>query len=223
MTTATSKLRTATTRSTSDVANKLISMFLHELSGQISRAWGARVDSAQYGQMVTASFNDRCPYCGVDLLPTTAIVEHLDGMNRYRVGLHVPGNVLVSCKTCNSEKRRDDSCRTLTLADTGWASFLSHDGTRCPKLCATCRYWKGVWPEQDIRQEELRTNLQKIQTFRASFTQFEETMQPLRTMLPAALTQLYADCQMFARSEITTMLQRVTEPNASSPELTRKV
>ncbi len=220
---ATSKLRTAPKRSKSDVANKLISMFLHELSGTICQAWGVRVDGVRYGQLVSQCFNNQCPYCGIDLLSTTATVEHLDGMNRYRVGLHVPGNVLVACRVCNSEKRLDDSCKTLTLADSGWASFLSHDGTRCADLCATCRYWKSRWPDREMRQYELRTNLHRIQTFRAGFAQFDETMNPLRAVLPVALTQLYSDCQEFARFEITTMLRRVTNSDASATAVTRQV
>ncbi len=198
-------------------------MFLHELSASICQAWGVRIDGVQYGQTVSQWFNNRCPYCGIDLLATTAMVEHLDGMNRYRVGLHVPGNVLVSCRTCNSEKRRDDSCKTLILADSGWASFLSHDGTRCVALCATCHYWKTRWPDDDARRHELNINLQRIQAFRAGFAQFEETMPPLRAILPEALTQLYSDCQSFARSEITTMLQKVTTSGASAPTRNREV
>ena len=57
-------------------------------------------------------------------------------MNRYRAGLHCPGNVLVACKMCNSEKRRDDSLRVLSLATSGWESFLSHDGTRCAAIAS---------------------------------------------------------------------------------------
>jgi hypothetical protein len=61
-------------------------------------------------------------------------------MNRFRVGLHVPGNVAVACRRCNSEKRRDDQKVALILATTGWESFLAHDGTRCAAVCKTCSY-----------------------------------------------------------------------------------
>lgn len=106
---ATSQLRSATRRAKSDVANKLVSMFLHELSRRISQDWPMKVDSDEYAKLVRAQFNNHCPYCSRDLAETTPVVEHLDGMNRYRAGLHVSGNVLVACRDCNSEKRRDDS------------------------------------------------------------------------------------------------------------------
>jgi hypothetical protein len=91
----TSKLRQATRRAKSDVANKLISMFLHELSRKVCHNWQVKVDSEAYAAMVRDTFFIFCPYCNCDLASTTSIVEHLDGMNRFRVGLHVPGNVLV--------------------------------------------------------------------------------------------------------------------------------
>ena len=140
----TSQIRSATRRAKSDVANKLVSMFLHELSRRISQEWPTRVDGAEYEELVRRTFNNRCPYCSRDLTDTVAVIEHLDGMNRYRAGLHVPGNVLVACRKCNSEKRRDNSLKVLSLADSGWESFLSHEGTRCSPSCVTCRYWESV-------------------------------------------------------------------------------
>ena len=122
----TSQLRSATRRAKSDVANKLISMFLHELSRRISQNWRVKVDGEAYENFVRERFNNRCPYCSCDLASTISVIEHLDGMNRYRAGLHVPGNVLVACRKCNGEKRRDDSLRILVLSESGWASFLSH-------------------------------------------------------------------------------------------------
>lgn len=106
---ASSQLRSATRRAKSDVANKLVSMFLHELSRRISQNWPLKVDSKEYEELVRARFNNECPYCSRDLASRAAVIEHLDGLNRYRAGLHVPGNVLVACRECNSEKRRDDS------------------------------------------------------------------------------------------------------------------
>jgi len=44
----TTQLRTATKRAKSDVANKLISMFLHELSRKISENWPIKVESEAY-------------------------------------------------------------------------------------------------------------------------------------------------------------------------------
>jgi hypothetical protein len=60
---ATSQLRSATRRAKSDVANKLVSMFLHELSRKIAEKWKLRVDGEEYEQIVRREFDNRCPYC----------------------------------------------------------------------------------------------------------------------------------------------------------------
>lgn len=87
----TSQLRSATRRAKSDVANKLVSMFLHELSRRLSRTWQVAIDGPEYENLVREQFRNRCPYCSCELTNTVTVIEHLDGMNRYRVGLHVPG------------------------------------------------------------------------------------------------------------------------------------
>ena len=133
----TSKLRSATRRAKSDVANKLISMFLHELSRKVCRSWNIKVDSEFYAAIVRDTFHNHCPYCDCDLALTTSIVEHLDGMNRYRVGLHVPGNVLIACRRCNSEKRRDDS-RLLPHTSRNWVGIIPI--SRCKPLSQRLRY-----------------------------------------------------------------------------------
>lgn len=204
----TSQLRSATRRAKSDVANKLISMLLHELSRRISQSWPIKVDGAEYEDLVRHWFNNRCPYCSCDLAATTSVIEHLDGMNRYRAGLHVPGNVLVACGKCNSEKRRDDSLKVLSLAKSGWESFLAHEGTRCPASCLTCKYWKTVWEDEMERKMKMAENLQRIHTFRREFAEFEQVLPSLMETLPALSTKLYADCQNFAQVEIKSLLER---------------
>jgi len=77
---AASQLRSATRRAKSDVANKLLSMFLHELSRNVSRNWAIRVDSEEYERQVRGRFENRCPYCQGDLTNAEAVIEHLDGM-----------------------------------------------------------------------------------------------------------------------------------------------
>ena len=205
---ATSQLRTATLRAKSDVANKLVSMFLHELSRKICREWGMRVDGADYGELVRARFGNSCPYCLRNLEETIPVVEHLDGMNRLRTGLHIPGNVLVACRKCNGEKRRDDGLKILVLADSSWASFLSHDGSRCTPSCATCRYWETVWQDKDERSKRLSENLDRICSFRREFPKLQEVRASLASKLPEALAKLYVDCQFFAESEINSLLER---------------
>ena len=205
---STSQLRNATRRAKSDVANKLVSMFLHELSRRISQKWPIKVDGQEYGDFVRRLFNNRCPYCSRDLADTVCVIEHLDGMNRYRAGLHVPGNVLVACRRCNSEKRRDDSLRVLSLARSGWESFLSHEGTRCASSCPTCQYWRSVWVDEAERRARLAENLERLRSFRRSFSEFEQVLPFLQETLPELLTKLYTDCQIFAEAEIKSVLER---------------
>jgi hypothetical protein len=205
---ATSQLRTATRRFKSDVANKLVGMFLHEVSRRISREWPLKVDGEEYGKLVRDRFNNLCPYCSRDLTDTLPVVEHLDGMNRYRAGLHVAGNVLVACRRCNGEKRRDDSLKTLSLAVSGWESFLSHDGSRCAASCLTCAYWKSVWEDDMERRLRLSQSMQKIRSFRSAFPELALTLPWVAETLPALLAKLYTDCQAFAETEIRSLSEK---------------
>jgi len=184
-------------------------MFLHELSRKISQSWSVKVDGEEYGNLVRKWFNTQCPYCCCDLTNTESVIEHLDGMNRYRVGLHVPGNVLMACRRCNSEKRRDDSLRVLLLAQSGWESFLSHDGTRCVTLCRTCRYWRSIWNDDIERRLRLNENLQRIRSFRSGFPELLQVLPSFTQTHPELLGKLYSDCQTFAEMEIKSLLERV--------------
>ena len=213
----TSQLRSATRRAKSDVANKLVSMFLHELSRRISRTWRMSADSEDYEKIVRERFENRCPYCSCDLANTVTVIEHLDGMNRLRVGLHVPGNVLVACRRCNNEKRRDDSLLVLSLAKSGWESFLSHDGSRCAPTCRTCLYWKEIWVDEAERKLRLSENLQRLRLFRSSFSEFEQILPSLIDTMPTLLAKLYADCQAFAEREMESLLDRFEKASSSKP------
>lgn len=210
-----SLLRSATRRAKSDVANKLVSMFLHELSRKISKDWPLRVDGLEYQALALKRFSNKCPYCTIELSETTPVIEHLDGMNRYRVGLHVPGNVLVACKRCNSEKRRDDAAQNLSIGGSGWESFLSHNGARCPMRCSTCGYWAEIWRDESERKAQLSSNLARIRSFRAEFPEFERALPTLRATLPVLLAKLYTDCQAFAESEIKALLTAWEEEAAT--------
>lgn len=190
-------LRKATSRAKSDVANKLVSMFLHDVSRRISTSLGLNVTDAAYAQAVVAAFGSTCGYCGRNLEHDRAAVEHLDGMNRFRVGLHIPGNVIVSCKRCNGEKRRDDSLQNLTLAESGWESFLSHDATRCKPNCKACAYWMTVWPDATQRTENMKTVRDKILAFRAR----------------------YPDSMQWSRRAQTSLRQRLEHPLPGLPRV----
>jgi hypothetical protein len=192
-------------------------MFLHELSRRMSRTWRMTADSENYEKIVRERFENRCPYCSCDLANTVTVIEHLDGMNRLRVGLHLPGNVLVACRRCNNEKRRDDSLLVLSLARSGWESFLSHDGSRCARACRTCLYWKEIWVDEAERKLRLSENLQRLRLFRSSFSEFEQTLPSLTDTMPALLTKLYADCQDFAEREMESLLDRFEKASSSRP------
>jgi hypothetical protein len=185
-------------------------MFLHELSQSISETWKIKINGTEYIELVRGHFGNLCPYCSCELTEATFVIEHLDGMNRLRAGLHVPGNVLVACKKCNNEKRRDDSQRILSLAATGWESFLSHDGTRCDVSCLTCKYWKLHWEDELERKQRLNENLERIRLFRSGFTEFQEALPALRQNLPSLLAKSYSDCQLFAETEIKSLLEKFT-------------
>lgn len=193
-------LRKSTGRAKSDVANKLVSMFLHEVSRKACAAGGMSVTDPRYAESVLAAFGRNCLYCGVELERDRVSVEHLNGMNRVSVGLHVPGNVAMACKRCNNEKRQDD--QLLPLADNGWESFLSHEGTRCVKGCKTCAYWNGLWPNPETRSNSLTAARIRVFQFQKPYLQFVHWSANARGSLRQKIETLYRDCQRFATDEI---------------------
>ncbi len=195
-------LRTATSRAKSDVANKLVSMFLHDLSRKICASLGLSITDAQYAEAVEAAFGNNCCYCYQPLERDRTSVEHLEGMNRFRLGLHIPGNVILACKRCNGEKRRDDQQDQLTLAECGWESFLSHDSTRCGAACNTCHYWRTVWPDPTELAEGMKNARRKIAAFRSQYPASLQWSRGARTFLRQTVDSLYRGCQEFAASQI---------------------
>ena len=198
-------LRKATSRAKSDVANKLISMLLHEISRRVVGVVGMGVTDAVYTRDVVATFGDRCGYCQRVLESGHTSVEHMEGMNRFRIGLHVPGNVIVACKQCNGSKRRDDQLPTLILAESGWESFLNHDGTRCHSSCKTCGYWQTVWPDFSERTDRLRSAVQRIRAFRESYKSSDEWSIRIRASIKTKTGLLYRECQNSVHLQIQTL------------------
>ena len=202
-------LQKATGRAKSDVANKLVSMFLHEVSRRACLAGGLSLSDPGYGDAVTFAFGHRCLYCGRDLEHDRAAVEHLNGMNRFQVGLHVPGNVAISCRRCNNEKRRDDRSPALSCNQWGWESFLLHDGTQCHQPCKTCEYWGDLFPDAERRAEALRTSRERIAAFQIPFKHFTNWADSNRATIREKVESLYRVCQNFASQEIARLSEEI--------------
>lgn len=208
-------LRKSTGRAKSDVANKLVSMFLHDVSRKACAAGRMMVSDPRYTDSVVAAFGQGCLYCGKELTDSVIpVVEHLNGMNRVSVGLHVPGNVAMACKTCNNQKRDDD--QRLSLALNGWESFLSHDGSRCAPACRTCAYWSRIWPEESGRVQALSTARQRVLAFQEPYMQFIQWSAGARGILKVKIEALYRDCQRFATDEIEKLVAEVNLEFASA-------
>lgn len=201
-------LRKSTGRAKSDVANKLVSMFLHDVSRKACAAGGMTVSDSRYTDSVVAAFGNSCLYCGKELTASVSpVVEHLNGMNRVSVGLHVPGNVAMACKACNNQKRDDD--QNLRLAENGWESFLSHNGSRCAPGCKTCAYWRGIWPEDSQRVQALIAACHRVLAFQSPYGQFIQWSAGARETLRVKIEALYRDCQRFATDEIAKLVAEV--------------
>ncbi len=201
-------LRKSTGRAKSDVANKLVSMFLHEISRKVCSEGGMLVSDPRYADSVVAAFGQNCLYCGLELAASSGpVVEHLNGMNRFSVGLHVPGNVAMSCKTCNNKKRDDD--QKLSLAENGWESFLSHDGNLCGAACRTCAYWRRIWPDEEMRRETLAVRRERVFKFQVPYKRFIDWSAVARKTLQVKIEILYRDCQRFASDEIKKLADEV--------------
>jgi hypothetical protein len=213
-------LRRATGRAKSDVANKLVSMFLHDVSRKLYASLDLSVSDPRYTESVSQVFGSVCCYCGGTLERDRASVEHLDGMNRFRVGLHIPGNVIVACTRCNREKRRDDSLATLVLAESGWESFLSHNGTKCKQPCNSCSYWQQIWPEQNERLTNLRCAREKITAFRAKYAPYLEVNNKARLKLATKIDAIYRDCQHFAATRIKEAVEDICGSETGATALT---
>jgi hypothetical protein len=53
--------------------------------------------------------------------------------------------------------------------------------------------------------------MNRVRAFRQTFLEFENLLPLLGDILPEFLTKLYSDCQIFAESEIKSLLNRFEE------------
>ncbi|MCH7226148.1 HNH endonuclease [Haloferula sp. A504] len=184
-------------------------MFLHTLSKKVCAEFGLTVGDQAYTEHVSSVFKDKCIYCQDLLEKDKLAVEHLDGMNRMRAGLHIPGNVAVSCRKCNSEKRRDDQAKDLIHPGSGWMSFLSHDETRCKTTCKTCAFWAGKFPESQSRVEYLFMIRTRISGFRDRYKSVISWNMENKDVIRNQSEKLYRLCQEFATKEIKDLADQV--------------
>ncbi len=204
-------LRKSTSRAKSDVANKLVSMLLHEVSRRLCQRLGMSVNRGAYPILVAEYFGNLCPYCGRGLIHRNLAVEHLDGMNRLRAGLHIPGNVIVACHDCNHEKRRDDQSTTLKTSS-GWRAFLDHTSGECAQNCKSCEYWKSRFPETSACLAHLQQSAESIQAFRdlPEIRPFTRAAEEFRTIHGARIVELYRQGQDFAADVIREVADAIT-------------
>jgi hypothetical protein len=204
-------LRKATSRAKSDVANKLVSMLLHELSRRVNQTTRLTVNGPAYSRLAADFFGSKCPYCSRELVARHVSVEHLDGMNRFRAGLHIPGNVVVSCSDCNREKRRDDQLRELSLAKSGWESFLSHDSLHCKQSCKTCAYWEILFPDIEAR----KAHLFRVRSLICEFRNTPEVAASIEASLAVqetarhTLENFYRESQAYALTSIKELVDSI--------------
>jgi len=210
-------LAKATSRGKSDVANKAVSMFLHEVSKRIVAGPDRIISKPGYADVVVEVFGDACPYCGEPLVAGRLAVEHLDGINRARVGLHIPGNVVIACADCNRAKRNDDANVMRALAKSGWESFLSHDGERCNAGCRTCRYWADRIPDSGVRTVRLAESLARLRAFRSRFADLLGRVESAREVIREDVEILYRDCQAFAKERIDRMTTELLDELRRQP------
>ena len=164
-----SRLRRRNQRQKSDVAQKLIAMCLHEVSAVLVRERPfLRVETTEYEAAVRFAFSTQCVFCQLELT-SDLHVEHLDAMNRVRAGLHVAGNVVLSCKHCNWAKRNDDQGRGIVDKGSGWEDFLAHTDGACADGCSGCQYWLERFPDESTRTALRSRQRVRIMEFRTQF------------------------------------------------------
>lgn len=54
-----------------------------------------------------AEFKNKCAYCQSPITAATSDIDHVVPMNKASLGLHMYGNLVPTCKPCNSDKHSD--------------------------------------------------------------------------------------------------------------------
>ena len=92
-------------RGRADIANTALRIFLQELGAAYDEERGfPAYESRKHFAEVRAFFDDRCCYCGAELLAGRVAQDHLIPMNKASLGLHAWGNIVPACQDCNAKK-----------------------------------------------------------------------------------------------------------------------
>src|SRR5438093_1314798 len=92
-------------RARSDIANMALRIFLQEMGAAYDQRRGlVPYEGRKHFPEVRAFFDDRCCYCGSDLMPNRVAQDHLIPMNKESLGLHAWGNLVPACMDCNAKK-----------------------------------------------------------------------------------------------------------------------
>jgi hypothetical protein len=80
-----------------------------------------------------------------------------------------------------------------------------------------------VWGHEAERKLNLSQNIERIRSFRARFPRSAIVTSSLGEALPDLLTKLYSDCQSFAESEISSLLEKFEEVTDSRVDVGRQI
>jgi hypothetical protein len=93
-------------RGRADIANTALRIFLQEMGAAYDNERGLeRYDGVRHFPEVRAFFDEKCCYCGTELMSGRLAQDHLVPMNKSSLGLHAWGNVVPACQDCNAKKQ----------------------------------------------------------------------------------------------------------------------
>jgi 5-methylcytosine-specific restriction endonuclease McrA len=91
----------------SDIANTAVRIFLQDFGSEYDEARGLEpYKKSAHLATIAEFFGDECCYCGKAFEAGNAPVQdHLVPLNKTGLGLHAWGNIVPSCRDCNSFKQ----------------------------------------------------------------------------------------------------------------------
>jgi hypothetical protein len=93
-------------RTRADIANAATRIFLQEFGAVYDEMRGRpKYTADKHFQEIRDFFDNRCCYCGTELVPGQIAQDHLVALNKKDLGLHAWGNIVPSCSKCNAVKQ----------------------------------------------------------------------------------------------------------------------